>query len=469
MIDDMHDLLKATKKTKISLSDYNFQEDLKNRLLLKGLNKESITVLEEILFSSLHFPIESLAENLELTVDKLYEIVKSLTPLTLFHFDGKFLTIDKEKRKYFETQITRFQDDFKPDLDFFQNLLKWLPIEVLPNWYHVPRSSNNIFQSLVEKHLLTPQIYQRYLVDLTSGGDLIGDVAKEVLNHPDLKVSVKSILEKYNLSREKFEELALQLEFNILAFTSFDADEEVLTPFYEWHQYQVFLKNNNPSSLEEDVTPQRKYEYGFIQDMTDLLELCSKADLEVFYHREKDAWTPVTSAQTLIEAHIPMNKQYIVKLVNKLLILGLAIIEETHLKPTKAAREWREIPIAQRAHVTFKHPHNFLSTQKSSPLATQRVIIEIQKSLSAVSKLSWVTFDNFLKGSLIPLSEEKQVTLKKIGKSWSYALPQYTQEERDFIEYIVCDWLFESGVTQVGEFNGKVCFRLTSLGKSILL
>ena len=165
----MHDLLKNTKKTKISLPDYNFEEDIRNRLLLKTLSKQNLRVLEEILFSSLQFSIESLAENLDLNSDDLYEILETLSPLNLYNFDGRILTVDKDKRKYFETQVTRFEEDFKPDLDFFQNLLKCLPIEVLPNWYHVPRSSNNIFQSLVDKHLLTPQIYQRYLVDLTSG------------------------------------------------------------------------------------------------------------------------------------------------------------------------------------------------------------------------------------------------------------------------------------------------------------
>jgi hypothetical protein len=155
-------------------------------------------------------------------------------------------------------------------------------------------------------------------------------------------------------------------------------------------------------------------------------------------------------------------------LINKLLILGLAVIEETFLKPTKAAKEWVLIPIAQRTHVTFKHPHNFLSTQKNSPLATQRVIIEIQKSLSAVSSFNWIYFEDFIKSALIPLNEEKQVCLKKVGKSWVYALPQYSAEEKLFIEYIICDWLFESGVTQIGSASGKQAFRLTTLGKSIL-
>lgn len=464
----MHDLLKTTKKTKISLPDYNFQEDIQNRLTLKTLGKENLAVLEEILFSSLQFSIESLAENLDVSIEDLYKTIEALAPLNLFNFDGHTITVDKDKRKYFETQITRFEEDFKPDLDFFQNLLKHLPIEVLPNWYHVPRSSNNIFQSLIEKHLLTPQIYQRYLIDFISGTDLASQITKELFENPSLKIPVKSLREKYNLTREEFEEIALQLEFNILAFISFDADLEVLTPFYEWQQYKLFLKENTTMSLQEEVTAFRKYEYGFIQDMSDLIQLAEKTNLELFYNREKESFSPTAPAQALIEAHIDVPKPYIVRLINKLLVLGLAVIEETYLKPTKAAKEWLLIPIAQRAHVTFKHPHNFLSIQKNPALATQRVVIEIQKSLSTVSLLGWVYFENFLKAALIPLSEEKQVSLRKVGKTWGYFLPQYTPEEKEFIEYIVCDWLFESGVTQVGTHNGKTCFRLTTLGKSLL-
>ncbi len=463
----MHDLLKTAKKTKISLLDYNYQEDIKNRLTLKTLPHETISVLEEILFSSLQFSIESLADNLDLSVDELYPIIESLACLNLFNFDGRTITVDKDKRKYFETQVTRFEDNFKPDLEFFQNLLKCLPIEVLPNWYHVPRSSNNIFGSLIDKHLLTPQIYQRYLVELISGDELLAQIGKEILDHPEQKVTVSSIMAKYNLTRIEFEEIALKLEFNILAFVSFDNKIEVLTPFHEWRQYKLFLTKTLPKSLDEEVTPLRNYEYAFIQDMADLAILASKANLEVFYFREKEVWAPTAPTATLIEAHIPVNKDYSTKLINKLLVLGLAVIEETFLKPTRAAKEWMQIPIVQRAHVTFKHPHNFLSTQKNSPLATQRVVIEIQKGLASISHLNWIYFDDFLKSAIIPLSEEQQVCLKKVGKSWSYTLPTYTAEEKDFIKYIICDWLFESGITQIGTASGKTVFRLTTLGKAI--
>ena len=55
---------------------------------------------------------------------------------------------------------------FQPDMEFLQGLLKKVPIHCLPAWHAVPRTSNNIFESLVEKYLLSPQIFQRYLSEL---------------------------------------------------------------------------------------------------------------------------------------------------------------------------------------------------------------------------------------------------------------------------------------------------------------
>jgi hypothetical protein len=463
----MQDLLKTLKKTKISLPDYNYEEDILSRTLLKTLNSEELKVLEEILFSSLQFSIESLSDNLDLPVDEVYAHLEKLAALNLFNFDGRNLQVDKDKRKYFETQITRFEEDFEPNLDFFQNILKCLPIEVLPSWYHVPRTSNNIFQSLIDKHLLTPQIYQRYIIDHTSMNELTALVAKDVFDHTELRIPVTNIMQKYELSRHDFEELALQLEFHILAFVSYHNGIEVMTPFHEWREYLLSLKENQSGNLE-DVTPLRPYEFAFIQDMHELINLTEKANIEIYFSKEKDSFSVEPTAVPLIQASIAADKEYIQKLVNKLLTLGLAVVEETFLKPTKAAKEWSMIPIMQRAHITFKHPHNMLSMQKTSGLATQRSIIEIQKSLSAVKDLGWIYFDDFMTFAMIALNEDKQVTLKKIGRSWSYALPKYSEEEKEFIRQVVTEWLFESGITQIGKKDDKLAFRLTSLGKSIV-
>ena len=456
------DLLKTNKHTKVVLDDYDFETDIQNRLLLKKLSADHLAVLEEIVCNSLHFPVTALEEHLDLPDIK--SLVLDLLPLNLFQYDGKFITVDKDKRKYFETQLTRFEQGFSPDLEFFQNLLKCLPINVLPNWYHVPRTSNNIFQSLIERYLSTPQIYYRYLSDIIAGDDLLASVAGQILTQ--LSIPAASIQETYHLSPSEFEKLVLLLEFHMIASSIYEEGTEILTAFREWREYQQFLQTSAPKS-QEDVLPLRKQEFAFIQDMADLLELANATQLTVFYLREKELWSPAGPTATLLETHLSTTKAYAEKLINKTLSLGLALIEETSLKPTKAAHEWCAIPVAKRAHLTFKHPHNFLVTQKISPIATQRTVLEIQKSLACIASSGWVFFDDFLEAAQIFIHEDHAVSLKKTGRTWNYALPKYTEEERSFIEYIVCDWLFESGVTQVGTKDKRPVFRLTSLGRSL--
>ncbi len=50
----------------------------------------------------------------------------------------------------------------------FFEVLKRIPISVLPNWYSFPRSTDHIFDSIIEKYMMTPKVYRRHLLDLIS-------------------------------------------------------------------------------------------------------------------------------------------------------------------------------------------------------------------------------------------------------------------------------------------------------------
>ena len=41
-------------------------------------------------------------------------------------------------------------------MEFIQLLLRKVPIDILPTWYPIPRTSNSIFDSLIEKYMKTP-------------------------------------------------------------------------------------------------------------------------------------------------------------------------------------------------------------------------------------------------------------------------------------------------------------------------
>src|SRR5205807_9550304 len=136
------------------------------------------------------------------------------------------------------------EPDFKPDMEYLQGILRKVPIHVLPLWYAIPRTSNNIFESIVEKYLLTPNAYHRYLSELTFTNPIAARVMHDVFTSPDCRMSSSDIITKYNLTRAEFEEILLLLEFSFVACVTYTRGEDLflewVTPFNEWHEYLLF-------------------------------------------------------------------------------------------------------------------------------------------------------------------------------------------------------------------------------------
>src|SRR5574338_19380 len=98
--------LSPARKNKVNLADYNCQQDIENRILMSDFSTLDIEVLEEILYSPLKISLKKL----------------SLTGLVSIQDDA--ILVDKEKRKYFEFQIHRFDSQFKPDMEYIQGILR---------------------------------------------------------------------------------------------------------------------------------------------------------------------------------------------------------------------------------------------------------------------------------------------------------------------------------------------------------
>src|SRR3990167_7992277 len=217
----------STRKNKISLTDYDYQKDIQNRLLLSRLSIQDLEVLEEILYSPLQTSLSKLSKNLDINLDTLLFSLENLKPSNLFSLQDQTLFIDKDMRKYFELQIQRFDEDFCPDMDFLQNLLKKPPIHVLPNWYAIPRTSDNIFDSLIEKNLKTPMLFQRYIMELNFGEPILQNIIQDVHKAKNLEVKASAIRKKYNITKELFEEYMLHLEFNFVCCLSYRKNGEI--------------------------------------------------------------------------------------------------------------------------------------------------------------------------------------------------------------------------------------------------
>ena len=472
--------LSSLRKNKISLEDYDFKQDIENRLLMSQFSSTDLEVLEEILYSSIKIPIRKLAKSVDLDEDEIFPILEKLSKTGLFAFEGDSVVVDKEMRKYFEAQILKFDPDFKPGMEFLQSILRKVPIHVLPIWYSIPRTSNNIFESLVEKYLLTPQIFLRYLMELTFSDPILTAIINDVYKAPDFKIHAKDIIEKYGISREQFEEFLLQLEFHFVCALGYekvdDEWKEIVTPLNEWREYSIFLRNTetNPITTVNKVTRLRPLDFAYIQDLSHILSMTKKHPLTLAADKDKRLLPNKTAMSTLAakmegfdESH-PSFIEHIDKLITKMRQLKLADIVDDRLYALESANDFLDMRPDNRAIFLYRHPLNrLISKGVPAEMITDRNLREAEKSITRVLDSSWVYFDDFLRGVIVPLSEESIVMLKRQGKTWKYSLPTYTEEELALIKATVLEWLFEIGVTAVGQHNGKECFCVTAFGQSL--
>ena len=463
--------LGALRKNKINLADYNSQHDIENRILLSDFSPFDLSVLEEILFSPLKISLKKLARNLNVEDQEILPILTKLSKSGLLAVESDSIVVDKEMRKYFEFQIQRFDPEFKPDLEFLQGLLRKVPIHVLPTWYSIPRSSNNIFESIIEKHLLTPHIFQRYLNDLHFADPSIAGIIKDLYATPDFTLSSSDAITKYNLTRRDFEEIMLLLEYNFVCTVRYVKEDEhwheIITPFYEWHQYLRFLRETDAPIIELSDLVQRKRDrdFAFIEDMTSVLQLLQKKPVLL------DSAMPAAFATA---CHIPLEtvedfnfvKQYFTHLVDKLCLLKLAAQVDSRLYALETANDWLDLSLENRSLFLYRHQMNrILSYPIASDVGIERNLREAEKSIRRVLHGGWVLFDDFIKGAIVPLNEDSVAILKKSGKHWKYTLPSYSEAEKDLIKASIFELLFESGIVAVGTLEGRDCFRVTAFGR----
>lgn len=453
--------LSSIRKSKVNLADYSCKQDIENRILLADSSPFDLSVLEEILFSPLKISLKKLVRNVGGDEDAILAVLTKLSQTGLLSIQEDVIVVDKETRKYFETQIRRFSPDFKPDMEFFQELLKKVPIHVLPAWFSIPRTSNNIFESIIEKSLLTPQIFQRYLQDLNFTDPLVHRVIADLFSEPSLQVQSSDLIAKYNLDRRHFEEIALLLEFHFIGCLSYRKEEghwvEILTPFHEWRQYLRFLSTTEAPPLDPaSVKRFASSGFAFVETMASLLVLLYKKPLS---KEDASSLVEIVSCST-VDARPFLNQA-----IHKLLLLQLAEEVEGLIRPSKIAKEWLSKKKEDQALFLYQHGANqILQTDLPSRLNAERYIREAEKSVRRVLHQKWVLFDDFFQGVQVSLSEESVISLKKIGKHYAYVLPTYTQDEKNLLKATLFEWLFEAGMVAIGSYQNKDCFAVTAFG-----
>jgi hypothetical protein len=469
--------LSPLRKNKVNLSDYNSQQDIENRMMLADFTIFEHRVLEEILFSSLKLSFKKFCKSIDSLDQDVLPVLEKLAAAGLLSIDGDNLLVDKEMRKYFEFQIARFDEEFKPDMEFLQGLLRKVPIHVLPTWYSIPRTSSNIFESILEKHLLSPQIFIRYLSELHLNNTKLGAIVQDVHGTAPFQVASSDLIAKYNLSRREFEEIMLWLEFNFICCLSYKKEDdywiEWVSPFYEWRQYLLFLEETIPFPIvSKDVIANRETDFAFVEDLTKLLQKAEKNPIDLTSWDSSSLFDEdiTRTLSSLIElrplTEISFAQKYLTQAIKKLCLVHLAHLEKGRLYCNESAKDWLNLSLENKASYLHRHPLNhIISFSIPASLNTEKYIHEAEKAIKRVAHDGWVYVDDFMKGVVTSFDEHSTITLKKTGKTWRYTLPQYSEEQKLLLKATLFEWLFEAGMVSLGVLGGRNCFRVTAFGR----
>lgn len=458
----------APRKNKICLLDYNYKKDIENRCLLSSLSELELTTLEEILFSSIKTSISRLSKDLDIQEKTLLPILKKLTSSELIQIDGEIVTIDKKMRKYFEFEYKRFEENFKPDLLFINNLLQKIPIHILPIWYSLPKSSNNIFESIIDKYFKTPHLFERHISNIEHEKEIFLHIIEDVYNAKDFEIEAKVLQKKYDLDKEKYLECILLLEFNFLCFQSYKKTKkgfvEVLSPFHEYKAYLLYLQKTKTASIEntKSIIRKRNTDFGFVKDLSSALKI-AKNPISIEQLNDN-----LKKEISLKDTDIIITSTYINSVLEKLIDLKFLTKKEDLVKSASKTDEWLGLDYEKKALHLYYHPLNTLKNKNILPiLIAEKAIKEAEKSILRVLNNDWVYFDDFKNGILSAIADEKVIKIISHGKAHKYFIPTYTSEEILFVKTIIFERLFETGIIAVGSLNGRDCFRVTKFGKSL--
>jgi len=425
------------KKNKINLSDFNYRREIEIRLLMARLTSFELEVLNEILNNSLIIPLNQLVEILETPKSKLLKTIQKFIDAKLIKQEKETLYVDKELRKQFESHMIKFDPEFEPGMEYIQALLNKVPIHHLPQWYALPRTSDNIFQSIIERFLATPKMYEKYLQELQFDEELLPQISKAVFDSPDFYVTGRMVMENHDLSHSQFEEIALLLEYNLvccLTYREINGQwEETLTPFHEWRQYLCFMRDAKPKPIPtKTIVPKDEREFGFIQDMSLLLKAASKK--------------PVSPSSILTS----LQADDLEKIIQKIEFHHLGEMKNNKLSSTQRTLAWLDKSLQEKALTFSRHP------------------TKVEKELKQVMHTGWIYVDDFIRFFTGNINGKEPIQLQQKGKRWKYALPSYTKDEEILIATTLCERLFEAGFVDVGTHAGKICVRVTPFGRMSL-
>lgn len=410
------------RKNRVVLSDYPYQRDIEWRLLLANVSCIEVAILQELFHYSLEAPLADLSQALSLPIATITAHLAKFAPSKLFRIDGSSVIFDRERRRYLEKELAKFDPKFEPGMEYLQQLLQRVPLHVLPSWYALPKHCERIFPALVDKYLITPKIYQRYLQELQFPNPMLHQLQAAIFSAPNYKISGMALQKRFSLTAEQFHEALLNLEFHFVAALSYECRgavwEEMVTPFHEWHQYLLFMQQSQAPPIVDISKIQRNHprDFGFCEELTELLKSLPR--------------TPCP-------------------LMEKALLMHLAAIEGETLLLSPLGEEWLTLEMPEKAMTMTRHP------------------IQVERGLHRVLHSGWVYVDDFLRGFTGVLRGKEPLALTQLGKRWKYLIPRYNEEEQGLIRTTLYRRLYEAGIVATGTCEGRECFCVTPFGVSL--
>jgi len=295
---------------------------------------------------------------------------------------------------------------------------------------------------------------------------VLNEIMNEVFSSPTYKVRAKDIMEKYELTREAFEESMLLLEFNLVCCLSYNQTdenwEEVITPFYEWREFLRFAQDTLPDSIKNIYEIQRTHphDFGFVQDMTAVIDEIIKSPISV---EEVDGCHCISdSAAKEILSH-PFSKSYIISLIEILKKLQLIEVKDGSLHVRNISHSWKQKHLQEQAIAVYRYGSRQSTAMPGGYI--DRDLRETEKCLKRFMGRGWVYFEDFLKGCCAPIGDNEPVRLVRKGKRWRYQTPTYSNKDKETIYQYLFHTLFYAGLIATGTYEGKDCFCVTPFGR----
>jgi len=283
-----------------------------------------------------------------------------------------------------------------------------------------------------------------------------------VYKSDDYTLEANSLKEQLELSKEAFEELILYLEFCFCLCSSYrkekDSWVQVISPFYEWRDYLMFLKKTELHSIDQSQVKQKgKGPFCFVEAMSKLLERIEKSPISPDH----------PEIASMGKALFNYSKEEMKEITDKICLLKLAAVEDSNLVLTDYAKEFLSYDNKDKAMFVYKHRLNRpFSLSEDEWEVLHKYLREAEKTLGQAVNCDWVLFDDFIKGVINPFSDQAPIILEKKGKSWDYRRLEVKEEEKRLLSALIFEVNYESSIVDVGMIDNQPCFCLTEFGKS---